>query len=816
MKRALLAVSLLLLSNVAFAAGPWNNDTEPRGAKPWREQGPAMILHPAAALSAADVAELAAKGVFVKHALEGGRYLARVSDEAGVDDARIVSIEPLTARKKIQLSALHEAARGATWARLNVVFQSDISFDDARQAVLAAGGALENPFATRFSPVRRLPVKVAPESLDALASDDRVLVVAGPRRFRVEANNADSAALSHVTELYSAPYGLSGQGVTVSLFELAEGQATHQEFGGRLTVHATGGTSNDKQHATHVAGTIGASGVNPGAKGMAPAVTIHQYCVVCGQDDFEWLDLKNDALAPLSVVADNNSWGFVLGWTTDGSLPIWTDFDRYYGAYDLIDTAPLDAISIDNDVLFVHSAGNDGTAPGFNANFAHFHIDEETGDTNTTQTFCYSLNGSGTDCPTSCNGGCEKIRHHDTLPFDTIGVTAAAKNVITVGAVVGPPAEILSFSSRGPAKDGRLKPDVVARGANVLSSIPTNNYARNSGTSMASPVITGIAALLTEQWKRTFAGARPKPEQLKALILAGTEDLGNPGPDYTYGFGLVNAKNSVDLILADAGKGDRIRNMTFQQGQVLTQEFVAVVPQAQKLRLVLQWPDPYIPFVEDQNDIADKALVNDLDLSVIDPLGNTTRAYVLDKNHPTANATTGVNTVDNTEMVEIANAAPGTYRVLVAGKSVPEGPQRAVLVSSARLALPCGDIQEAGHNTAETAYGNLVPKQSLTGAICTQGDVDFFRFLATKKGPVSVTVTTGDTPIRVSLNGIGIVVTQDIAANTTATVNATADSIPNSITLKFEAIGTIGLDPHYTFTPTFGETNHARRRSARP
>ena len=88
---------------------------------------------------------------------------------------------------------------------------------------------------------------------------------------------------------------------------------------------------------------------------------------------------------------------------------------------------------------------------------------------------------------------------------------------------------------------------------------------------MASPVVTGIAALLAEQWRKTFAGANPQASQLKALILAGADDLGNPGPDYTYGFGLVNAKNSVDLIIADGGKGDRIRNFTFQQGQVLTQ-----------------------------------------------------------------------------------------------------------------------------------------------------------------------------------------------------------------------------------------------------
>ncbi|HKR63332.1 MAG TPA: S8 family serine peptidase, partial [Thermoanaerobaculia bacterium] len=736
---------------------------------------------------------------------------ARVADNARIADARILSIEPFTAQKKIEAAALHEAVRGASWARLNVVFQRDVPFDDAREAILSAGAALVDPFATHYAPSHRITVKVASASLDALASDDRVFAIAGPRRFRVEADNAESAALSHVTELYSAPYNLSGAGVVVSLFELAEAQATHPEFGGRLNVHASGGTFGDKQHATHVAGTIGAAGIQPAAKGMAPSVTIHQFCVTCGQDDLEFLSLKDEQLAPLGVVADNNSWGFVLGWTTDAGLPVWTDLDRFYGAYDLVVASPLDEISIEKNILFVHSSGNDGTPPSFQTFFDHFHTDDN-GDTVTSKTYCYSLNGSGTDCPANCNGGCEKTRHHDTLPFDTIGVTAAAKNVVTVGALVSTtiPPSIVPFSSRGPAKDGRVKPDLVARGFQVFSTVPTNSYARNSGTSMSSPAVTGIAAILTEQWRKTF-GSSPKAAQLKALLLAGAEDLGNPGPDYTYGFGLVNAKNAVDIILADAGKGDRIRNLTIGQGQ--SQEISISVPQTQKLRVLLNWPDPSIPPLPN-DDIAPKALVNDLDLSVIDPAGNTVRPYVLDKTKPDNAATRGVNTVDNVEEVEIANATPGTYRVRVAGTSVAQGPQSAVLVTSVGAAPPCVDIQEA-NDSAANAYGNLVPGQAVSAALCSQSDVDFFKFVATKTGPVSVTVKTFDTPVRVTLSGTGISMTHDIAANTTATFVAMATTVPNALTLKFEPVSGVGSDPRYTFTPTFGEAHGAKRRSVR-
>jgi len=804
MRRFLAGSVLFLLTTASLAA-------EPNPRRSWREQGPAVILHSVSALTESDRSELAAKGVFVKHPLTGGRYLARVAQGSVVIDERISFVEPLSRQQKIHPSAFRETSRGATWASLNVIFHADVAFEDAREAVLAAGAALSEPLAIDFEPSHRLTVRLAPASLDALAADDRVLTITGPRRFRVQTDNAESAATSHVTELYSAPYGLSGAGVTVSLFELAEAQATHPEFGGRLTGHATGGSASDKQHATHVSGTMGASGVNPAAKGMAPAVAIHQYCVTCGQGDLAWLTSKRDALAPLGVVADNNSWGYVLGWSTKG-LPVWNDADVYYGAYDLVVAAPLDDISNSKNVLFVHSAGNDATPPSFLEFFQHYHVDS-SGDAVTTKTWCYSLNGSGTDCPAECTGGCEQTRHHDTLPYDTIGVTAAAKNVVTVGALItgGVEPAIVGFSSRGPAKDGRLKPDIVARGYQVLSSIPTNAYGRSNGTSMAAPAVTGIAALLTEQWRKTFAGASPKPAQLKALLLAGAEDLGNPGPDYTFGFGLVNAKSSVDIILADGAQGRRIRNLTVAQGQ--TQEIPVVVSQAEKLRVLLNWPDPPIAFLGG-DDIAAKALVNDLDLSVIDPLGNTTLPYVLSKSAPTENATRGVNTADNVEEVEIATATPGVYRVRVTGTNVAQGPQTAVLITSANTAPPCTDISES-NDTPETATGNLVPGALVSGALCTQTDLDHFKFVATKAGAVSVTITTFDTPVRVTLTGTGISITRDVAASSTDTLTGTASSVPNALLLKIEPAGTIGIDPRYTFTPRFSETNSPRRRSVR-
>jgi len=799
---SLLTFLFLLLTTAAFGD---RIDRE-------REPGLRMILETQGPLTDQDRAELAAKGIQVRHALRGNEYLARVAAGATVDDARVKALGPIRAEDKIDSVAWREAARG-TAMEVHVLFHDDVTFDQARSALLSSGAALADPLSLHFGPLHRIRAKVSPAMLTALAADDRVFGVLGVRHFRAETHNARSAAASHVTELYSAPYNLTGAGVSVSLFELAQGQQDHVEFGTRHTVFGTGGGSSEKEHATHVAGTIGAAGIRADAKGMAPEAKLYQFCIStpCGSANLTFLDDKDEKLKPLGVTIDNNSWGFVLGWTFE-DFPVWNDFDEYWGAYDLTLAAPEDEISIEKGILFVHSAGNDGTSPGFFDFSQHRHVNDD-GDTITDKVFCYSVNGSGTDCPAGaqCNGGCETVKHHTQVPFDTIGVTASAKNGLTVAAVAvanDGTKFVASFSSRGPAKDGRVKPDVSARGTLVLSTVPTNNYGSKNGTSMASPAVAGIAAILTEQWRRTF-GSSPTPEQLRAVIIAGADDLGNPGPDYTYGFGFVNAKTSADLIIADAAQGKSIRNLSLSQGQ--SAELAIGVSAGQKVRVVLNWADPAIPFLPGRPDIATKALVNDLDVKVITPTGATVLPYVLNKDDFNANATTGVNTVDNTEMLEIPAATAGVYRVVVTGTSVTEGPQTAVLVTNAVVAPPCKDLTE-GNDTEAGAYGNLVPTQSVDAAICSAGDVDFFKFFQAVPGQVHVTITTGDTPLRFTLSGAA---SQTIEVPASSTATLTANASVGTVLVKVEATAAPGLNPSYTFTPEFTQPTAPKRRSTR-
>ena len=825
MRRVLAVLVLATLTFPAFAI----SESGPRNIDRPGLRGRAVILNPVKDLTEYDRAQLAKEGLFVLRGLPNGRYLARLADTADLsDDARIRSIQPLTPEQKLHPTAVRAAVSGRPSIEVQVLFQPDVAFAQAREAILAAGGTMDI-FASDFLPAQRIPARIPSQQLTALASDEAVLAIVGPRKYRIASDNAVSAQVSKVDDVQAAPYGLTGQGVTVSLFELSAMQASHVEFGGRAVIAPTtaGGQTLEARHATHVAGTIAASGVKPSAKGMAPKVRIHEFCVtdpsIVNDCTGDWMDLKEDNLKPLGISIDNNSWGYVWGWWEDSSYEhgvVWSGTDIYWGAYDLLLASPIDQIATEKDILFVHSAGNDATNPASLMNDpwrTHNHIDEDYFEIRG-EAHCVSQNGSGTDCPAHCNAPtdrCELTLHHAITPYDTIGTTASGKNVVAVGGVTTEK-QVYNLSSRGPAKDGRVKPDVVARGVLVHSTYPNDSYGTLTGTSMAAPVVTGTAALLTEQWKKTYSGAQPSAATLKALLIAGTEDLGNPGPDYTFGFGLVDAKASVDLILADAGRQERIRTLSFAEGQQQQHELTLVVTETQKLRVVMNWPDPYIPYVPPV-EFADKALVNNLDLKVIDPAGNTVLPWTLNKDNPTANAVRGVNNVDNIEMVEIANATPGVYRVIATGTSVVEGPQSAVIVTTARTARPCSDVQEViGGNSSGTAYGNIPPGHLVAAGLCSQGDVDFFKFNVTKTGPMSVTITTGDTAVRATLTGTGISRTQDIPANTTAVLHTDVNTVPNAVTLKIEATGALGVEPQYNFTASFEEKRQPKRRAIRP
>ena len=787
-----------------------------------------FILKPDHVLSQADMSELAARGIQVQRVLSGARYIVRADSANAV--ASEGHAEHFGAAHKIAASAYHAASRGTAFTTVRLLFHDDVSFADAQAAVENAGGAVERVLATDFDPPRALTVRIPSTAVTQLANDERVFGIYGPPH-RIKAQNAVAAQLSHVTPLFSAPYNLSGAGVVISEFELAPADTAHPEFGGRFTSHVTGSVGGDSGHPTHVAGTMIAQGIDPRAKGMAPAALLHEFSA---QEDIGVvLSNKQNMLPSLSIVADNNSWGYVLGWCSPaecgGNFESWNGADELFGGYDALDSAPYDAMARQTPVLFVHSAGNDGGEGQFPVSgpwFQHLHSDNN-GVVLKNEIFCYSQDGSGSDCPTgTCTAGrssatnephCETAKHPTYGPFVTMGLLSTVKNVIAVGAVT-PSTNIAGFSSRGPTRDGRVKPDIVAKGTIQYSTIPGASYTVMQGTSMSSPVITGISAIFTEQWRKTFNGQTPTPQQLKTLFIAGADDLGNPGPDYTYGFGLANAQASVDLIIADGGTGSRIKTADIAQGQQT--DATMVVGATQNVRVVLGWVDPEILPPADQAD--EKTLINDLDLKVIDPSGNTVLPYVLDKNNPTANATHGENHVDNVEELEIRNAVPGTYHVIVSGTTIASGPlQRYVLISNAPFAaaVACTDPNEPNDTPAQATP--LANGTARSGRLCSQDDVDYFGFTAITPSTVTASVATTDTPVTVTLLSNGqALASKTIAAGATDSVAFTFPQIvaapgTNALTLRIEPAGTVGSNAAYTVTASFSPSVPGRRRTSR-
>lgn len=802
-----------------------------------------MILDPQHALRIEERAELEKLGVIIQRPLTNGRLLVRIAADSSFDsdDPRVRSLLALTLDQKIHRSARREAAKLRAFAQLDVLFHDDVSFDAAKHAIESYGGAIDQPLALDFEMPRMLAGRVPATELEALASDERVLMVRGPWRIPMRVDNAFSARLSHVTELQAAQYGLTGQGVAISMFELAAADISHPEFGGRFSLMnlnpCAPNCASSARHPTHVAGTMIAAGTGDArAKGMAPGATLTEFSTYPNLPTSveRYLSDKENKLSPLGVVADNNSWGYILGWER-ASPWIWNDTEEYYGAYDGFVTAPIDRITRKANVLFVHSAGNDAMTTGpSSAPFAHHHVDDD-GVEITDKTYCYSTDGSGGDCPVpTCSAGrelCEIARHSFTTfcgttpncPWNSIGLTASAKNSIAVGATDSLKI-IADYSSRGPTRDGRVKPDLTVRGGLgipselVFSTFPNNTYGGNDGTSMAAPVVTGIAALFVEQYRRTFGGATPTPDIIKTTLIAGAEDRGNPGPDYTYGFGFVDAKAAIDLVIADGSTASRIKVATMEQGG--TFETPLTVLSTQKLRVVAGWSDPEVLYL-DEKDIGNPALVNDLDLKVIDPNGNSVRSYVLDRNQPEKVATRAANAVDTTEEVEIANAAPGVYRVIVSGTRITaEPPQRFVLVANAPFGIvtpPCVDVREPNDTTA-TAYGYLVESEDVNAKLCSPTDVDIYKFKVNAPGEIRIVITTTDTPLRVTLSsGATTPVSLDVPASSGQTLTTTyGGSTAVDFFLEVKAVNaTIGTGASYVVRPIYPFHAGARRRTTR-
>jgi hypothetical protein len=263
--------------------------------------------------------------------------------------------------------------------------------------------------------------------------------------------------------------------------------------------------------------------------------------------------------------------------------------------------------------------------------------------------------------------------------WSTVFSTATAKNVVTVGATNSDDNSLWAWSDKGPTADGRIKPDVVAPGCEardggaIWSTLPGNRYGGTCGTSLAAPSVSGTMALILEDWRNTH-GKDPLPSTIKGLLLHAAKDLGNSGPDYAYGYGLIDAKAAIDLVRANTPNDGIIEDMILQQAE-RDSYTLNVTSGAKALKLTLVWDDyPGDP-------LAGRALVNDLDLVVTGPDGTRYFPWTLDPASPEKQAErTRADHTSNVEQVSIDNPAEGRWLVAVWGTTVPQPHQTYSLI----------------------------------------------------------------------------------------------------------------------------------------
>ena len=207
----------------------------------------------------------------------------------------------------------------------------------------------------------------------------------------------------------------------------------------------------------------------------------------------------------------------------------------------------------------------------------------------------------------------------------------------------------------------------------VNSPIDTSDtaYASYSGTSMASPSATGSAALLAQLYAREFAGQRMRSSMMKGLLIHSADDLGNAGPDYKFGWGLINVEAAANLIMAHkaslaAPKMIEESLTSAVSSRTHTFQWDGVSP----IRATLCWTDPAGTAQSDNSRAPN--LRHDLDLTITAPNGTVLQPYIMPFVGNWSDvamdlvATTGKNNVDHVEQVFLASPTQaGTYTVTV-------------------------------------------------------------------------------------------------------------------------------------------------------
>jgi subtilisin family serine protease len=597
-------------------------------------------------------------------------------------------------RRAPSLSAAREKAGGT--ANLTVQTLPDADFEGISARIHEWGGRIQGIAATEVSGY--LKVEIRSEWIDVLSGLEGVVWV--EPTFPMELQNDIGGGDILQAKSVQTSLGLYGKGQIVAVADTGldtgtTGSGMSRDFQGRIvsgksmcaSPYRTTWDDHDG-HGTHVAGSVLGSGALSGSQpaahqyggsfaGVAPEArlifqaiddpaTFYLECIPS--------DLVNNLFKPAynqGARIHTNSWGGPTGGTS---------YSPQYGGYNALSQAADTAAWNYKNLLILFAAGNSGT----DANADGF-VDRD------------SLVAPGTAKNVITVGATENYRPQMTNTWGSYPGSPFPANPIFNDPISNNPDGMAAFSSRGPTDDGRIKPDLVAPGTFILSARShvagagtgwgsyDANYVYNGGTSMATPLTAGAAALARE-WLVDINGLEdPSAALIKAVLIHGAVDI-NPGqysspqeipsqtPNPVSGWGRVDLKNSLTPTgVSQIWLRDNPIGLT--TGEQNSYTFTA--PKNSTVRFTLVWTDyPAQPS-------ANKALVNNLNLEVIGPNG---QHYYGNAGLYTSTSGCLANgkwdSCNNLERVEIPNAPQGSYTVIVHGANVPQGPQSYALVGT--------------------------------------------------------------------------------------------------------------------------------------
>lgn len=497
---------------------------------------------------------------------------------------------------------------------VNIVLQKGADEAAAIAAIAAASGVDQGDLKPSKGKFR---VRVASDRLPAIAAIDDVRHVEQVYEKHLW-NNVARGVLG--ADPVRSGVTLQGSGQIVAVcdtgFDNGDAANPHPAFAGRvlkLYALARNGDASDRDgHGTHVCGSVlgdGVSAADGQIQGTAPKAQLVMQSVANAQGYLTGIPSDiSELFQPAydeGARVHSNSWG---------------DNDNGY---------PSDSQGIDDfvwthrDMVIVIAAGNGG---------------KDGQSTGTVDPNSVGSPGTAKNCITV--GACENNRptfvwvdgQYRLRTYGDAWSTSFPAPPINGDLFADNPDGLAAFSSRGPTADGRIKPDVVAPGTAILSTRsratgvgpgwgPSGDalYFYDGGTSMATPLVAGCAAVLREYLTSQKPGSTPSAALVKALLINGADSLKGQYtpielgviPNRNEGFGRVDLPASVDAKLYSHILAMWDEDQTLEVGQ--SASFAVDIPNPMSLvKVTLVWTDP-----------AGEGLQNDLDLVVTTPNGVT-------------------------------------------------------------------------------------------------------------------------------------------------------------------------------------------------